>query len=74
MTIVFTSNLEFFPYSEVIHESTTFKLTKVNKGWRRMITIQVDIFYFSFFFFIAMSQTITIINRGGAWNFLHPSN
>ena len=74
MTIVFTSNLEFSPYSEVIHESTTFKLTKVNKGWRRMITIQFDIFDLSFFFFIVMSQTISIINRSGAWNFLHASN
>ena len=28
LIIVFTPNLEFSPYSEVIHGSTTFKLTK----------------------------------------------
>ena len=28
LIIVFTPNLEFFPDSEVIHGSTTFKLTK----------------------------------------------
>ena len=28
LIIVFTPNVEFSPYSEVIHESTTFKLTK----------------------------------------------
>ena len=29
---VFPPNLGFSPYSEVIHGSTAFKLTKVNKG------------------------------------------
>ena len=28
LMIVFTPNLKFFPYSEIIHESTTFKITK----------------------------------------------
>ena len=29
LIIVFTSNIEFSPDSEVVHGSTTFKLTKV---------------------------------------------
>ena len=32
MIIVFPPNLEFSPYSEVIHGTATFKLTKANKG------------------------------------------
>ena len=32
LIIIFTPNLAFFAYSEVIHGSTTFKLQKVNKG------------------------------------------
>ena len=28
LIVVFTPNLEFSPYSEVIHGSTTFKLTE----------------------------------------------
>ena len=35
LILVFTSNLEFSPYSEVIHRSITFKLTK---GWRGLNT------------------------------------
>ena len=33
LIVVFTSNLEFSPYSEVMHWSATFKLTK---GWSRL--------------------------------------
>ena len=39
-----------------------------------MITIQFDVFDLSFIFFIAMSQTISVINRIGACQFLNASN
>ena len=39
-----------------------------------MITIQFDVFDLSFIFFIAMSQTVSVINRSGACYFLHASN
>ena len=35
--LVFTQNLKFSPYSEVIHGSAT----KVNKGYRRMINYSI---------------------------------
>ena len=41
---------------------------------RKMITIQFDVFDLSFIFFIAMSQTVIVINRSGACYFLHASN
>ena len=41
---------------------------------RKMITIQFDVFDLSFIFFIAMSQTVSVINRSGACYFLHASN
>ena len=39
-----------------------------------MISIQFDVFDLSFIFFIALSQTISVINRSGACYFLHASN
>ena len=39
-----------------------------------MVTIQFDVFYFSFIFFIILSQTISVINRSGMCYFLHVSN
>ena len=51
LIIVFILNLGFFPYSEVIHGRTTFKLTKVNKGERKIISCSIWCFG-SFFFFI----------------------
>ena len=39
-----------------------------------MMTIQLDVFNLSFKFFIAMSQTISVINKSGACYFLHESN
>ena len=83
LIILFTSNLEFpsYPfnlkkfwkkYSEVIHGSTTFKLIKRLK--KKKITVQFDVFKFSFTFFIAMVQTVSDINKSGACYFLHASN
>ena len=46
-------------------------LTTVKEKW---LTIQFDVFNPSFIFFIAMSQTISFINRTEMWYFLHASN
>ena len=51
--------LKIFPYSEVIHWSTTFKLTKVKEKWS---TIKFDVFVLSFIFFVPMSQIISFIS------------
>ena len=61
LIIVFTPNLEFSPYPEAIHGSTTFKL---RKGWWKMINNSVWCFW-SFVFFSTMSQTINVINISG---------
>ena len=45
--IVFTPNSDFSHYSEVIHGSTTFKVTKAHDVW----------YFCSFILFIPMSQT-----------------
>ena len=71
LIIVFTPNLEFPPYSEVIHIKANKMLTTVKEKW---LTIQFDVFNPSFIFFIAMSQTISFINRTEMWYFLHASN
>ena len=41
MIIVFTPNLKFPLYSEVIHGSTIFKLASVSKGYRKMINYSI---------------------------------
>ena len=47
------------------------RLTKVKE---KLLTIQFVVFDLSFIFFIAVSQTISVINRSGAFYFLHASN
>ena len=69
------SKLRIFPYPEVIHGSTTFKLTKgLKKVKEKWSTIQFDVFVLSFIFLVLMSQTISAINRSGACYFLHVSS
>ena len=44
LIIVFTPNLEFSPYSEVIHKSTIIKLTKGQKKVKeKWLAIQLDV-------------------------------
>ena len=52
--IVFTPNLEFSPYSEVMHESTTFKLTK---GQQKLMKSD-QIFTLTFFIILLFSTFI----------------
>ena len=67
------SKLIIFPYSEVIHGSTTFKPTKGQQRLKKNDQL-FDIFVLSFIFFVPMSQTISVINRNGACYFLQASN
>ena len=61
------TKLRIFPY---LFWSQTWKcnihangrLTKIKE---KCSTIEFDVFVFSFFFFLPMSQTISVINRGG---------
>ena len=62
--------LEFSHYSEVIHGSKTFKLTKGSKVEKKMINYSVWCFG-SFIFFIPVSQTISVINKSGMCFFSH---
>ena len=59
------SKLRIFPYSELTHVSTKFKLKK------RQATIEFNVFVFRFSFFIPFSQTISMINRNDMYYFLH---
>ena len=69
------SKLRFFPYSEVIHGSTKFKPTKgYKKVKEKLVTIQFDVFVLSFNKFVLLSETISAINRVGAFYFLHASS
>ena len=65
--IYICSKLRIFPYSKVRHASTTFKL-KI-----RQSTIEFGV-CFVLFFFIWLSQTISVINRNDMRYFLHASN
>ena len=51
LIIVFTPNLAFFPYSEVIHGSTTFKLTKRYQSLKQNDNFSTWCFW-SFFHFL----------------------
>ena len=69
------SKLRLFPYSEVIHGSTTFKLTKgYKKVKEKLVTIQFDVFVLSFNKFVLLTETISAINGVGACYFLHASS
>ena len=69
------SRLRLFPYSEVIHRSITFKLTKgYKKVKEKLVTIQFDVFVLSFNKFVLLSETVSAINRVGACYFLHASS
>ena len=71
LIMVFTPNLEFSPYSEVIYGITTFKLTK---GYQRLkknkwSTTQSDVFGLYLIFFIRMSQAVSVVNKSGVCYF-----
>ena len=69
------SKLRLFPYSEVIHGSTKFKPTKgYKKVKEKLVTIQFVVFVLSFNKFVLLSETISAINRVGAFYFLHASS
>ena len=66
LIIVFPPNLELSPYSEVIHGSATFKLTKSLQRLKKMINCSIWCGFF-FIFFNPKSQTVSAINRCGEW-------
>ena len=65
------SKQRIFPYSNVIHGSTTFKLTRVKE---KQSTIKLDVLVLSFILFVPMYQTKSFINRSGTCYFLHTSS
>ena len=52
------SKLRIFPYSKVIHGSTTFKLMKGLLRLKKNDQLLNLIFFISFLYFVPMSQTI----------------
>ena len=74
LIIVFTPNYEFFLilklYVEVQHSSYQ-RLTKVKEKWS---AVKVNVFVFSFLFFIQMFQTLSVKKRSDMCYFLHASN
>ena len=66
-----------FPYSNVMHGSTTFKLKKGRAKEKNQLLntpCKVDVFVLSFIFFIVMCETKSFINRTGTCYFLHATN
>ena len=69
------SKLNIFPYSEVIHAGTTFRLTKgLQKLKKNDQLLNLLFLFFLSFFSAPMSQAISVINGSDAWCFLHASN
>ena len=74
LMIVFTPNVEFCFYFEVIHGYNFQANERLKKNTEKWSTIQFDVFDLSFVFSIPIRQAISVINRSGACYFSHVSN
>ena len=75
LIIVFTPNIESSPGSEVIHGSTTFKLTKGKHRLKKSDQLYWTKLMFLIFLLLSSLQcSISVINRSVAWYIFQLSN